>query len=103
PPITEWYEAAQFGDEHFMHCFKHWNMGLWDAKTCSREFRKRGQARPLDNAEKGLRLSVDGTRLRIRGTLDLDLLSQDEVEEITASFVRDLQHFAAVAKEQGYF
>ena len=73
PSIVEWFEAAQFGPKHFERCFKHWNLGLWDEKRCTKEFRRRGKALPLDNAERGLRVTFDQRRAVFRGQVDLDM------------------------------
>jgi hypothetical protein len=94
PSIVEWFEAAQFGPTHLKACFKAWNAGLWDEKTCSKQFRQRGVALPLDNAERGLRVTYNGNRLVVRGQIDLDY-----VDEVTADQM--LSELAAhVAKAQ---
>jgi len=77
PSIVEWYEAASFGPAHFNHCFQYWDAGWWDEKICAREFRKRGKVLPLDNAERGFRVTFDGNRLVVRGQLDLTLMDED--------------------------
>jgi hypothetical protein len=96
PSIIEWYEASQYGIIHFTRCFKAWNSGLWDAKRCSKEFRKRGKALPLDNAEKGFRISYNGNRLVVRGQLDLDF-----TDEVTAiAMLTEMESHIARAKEK---
>lgn len=89
PSIVEWYEAARFGPEHFRHCFDHWNQGLWNEKTCSKMFRRRGTDLPIDNAEKGFRVTYDMNRFVIRGQIDLDIMSPNHAEVILGEL---LQH-----------
>jgi hypothetical protein len=86
PPITLWYEAALKGLDHFEHCFQAWDAGLWDLQTCRKEFRQ-NQPR-LDNCAKGLRITVsqDGRVLNIKGKLDLDMLTEEEIYGIYNAF-----------------
>lgn len=94
PGITTWFEAALHGSEHFDICFQAWNNGLWDEYHCKRYFRKRGKVLPLDNNEKGLRISVtkDGRKLKLRGTLDLDILTVGEVEDVIEAFQNEFNN-----------
>jgi hypothetical protein len=73
PSILEWFEAAQHGKKHFKWCFHQWVTGAWDAEMCSKRFRKRGQVLPIDNAERGFRVSRNANKLIVRGQLDLDV------------------------------
>lgn len=93
PPITLWAEAAAFGGEWFHHCFVHWDRGLWDEAECERMFRRRGLDKPLDNKQKGLRLSVssDGRIINVIGKLDLDMYEDHELREVVNRFCTDLQ------------
>lgn len=93
PSITVWFEATKHGREHFEHCFRHWDAGHWSEEECQKFFRRRGEALPLDNNEKGLRLttSKDGRQLKIRGTLNLDYYSEEELLTIYERFVADLR------------
>ena len=74
PSIVEWHDAAQFGAHHFTECFKAWNAGIWDEKQCTYEFRRRGHSLPLDNAERGFRVTYNENRLVVRGQVSLDYL-----------------------------
>lgn len=85
PSIVEWFEASEFGAKHFERCFKAWDQGLWDEKQCAREFRRRGRSMPLDNAEKGFRVTFDENRLVIRGQVDLDLVGTEGAVHILSS------------------
>jgi hypothetical protein len=82
PTIVQWFEARQFGALHFESCFKNWNSGLWDAKQCAREFRRRGKDLPLDNAEKGLRVTFDSIRLVVRGQIDLSIMEDETAQRM---------------------
>lgn len=94
PSITLWREAAQFGTEHFLYCFRNWDAGVWDEAACWTKFRRRGIDLPLDNTEKGIRMSTsaDGRRLKIRGTLDLDLYTEEELRQVAELFIRDFRY-----------
>lgn len=107
PSITIWDEATRFGPDHFAACFAAWDAGLWDLDECERRFRRRGVALPLDNTQKGLRITIsrDGRSLDIRGKLPLDLLSDSELREITNQATMDLQHLVRGAihdRAQGF-
>lgn len=91
PGITHWYEAALIGPEHFRECLVAWDAGLWGERQCARNFRKTGEILPLDNTEKGLRLVIDSDKIRIRGTLDLGLLSPDEVKQIWFALKQEVE------------
>lgn len=82
PSIIEWFEAAQFGQQHFTECFKAWNAGLWDEKQCAKMFRQRGSALPLDNAERGFRVTRHNNRLVIRGQVDLNYVDPTTANEM---------------------
>jgi hypothetical protein len=96
-PITVWYEAALHGEAHFKYCFEQWNNGLWDEATCRRRFRVAGSL-PVDTNEKGIRVSIthDGRRALIRGVLDLDLHSPDEIIKMVT---RATTEYRAIALE----
>lgn len=94
PSIVEWYEAAQFGKEHFDWCFHNWNAGLWDAEMCAKNFRKRGKALPLDNAEKGFRVTFNNHRLVVRGQCDLSFLD----DETALKMLDELEDMVRAAK-----
>jgi hypothetical protein len=91
--IIVWFEAVRFGAEHMARCFHHWTRGLWTAEECQREFRRRGKALPLDNQEKGFRsvISPDGRRYTLRGTIDLDMYTRMELEQVFELTIRDLE------------
>ena len=97
PSITAWYEALQWGEDHFRTCFKFWNAGVWNAAQCEREFRMTGRALPQDNKQKGLRLSVsqDGRKLHVIGCIDLDMYEDHELEEVSRRFIEDFEVTAA--------
>lgn len=80
PSIVEWYEATLFGPEHFKFCFDHWNQGIWDEKNCAKMFRRRGIALPVDNAEKGFRITFDTNRFVLRGQIDLDIVDHETAQ-----------------------
>lgn len=82
PSIVEWYEAASFGEEHFAKCFRNWNLGKWDEKACSKNFRRRGEVLPIDNTEKGIRVTYDLNRFVLRGQIDLDIIDADDAHLI---------------------
>lgn len=103
PSITEWYEAAHYGKRHFRRCFAHWVSGLWDAETCRKNFRKRGDVLPLDTAERGFRVSRNANRLLIRGTLDLDLVSLDEARLMITTLQQALGAARNTMLEHGMF
>lgn len=89
PPITIWYEAALLGQEHFDACLSAWDLGLWDLEECFRRFRKQDERDlPLDNKQKGLRLSVspEGDRMNVIGRLDASLLTAGELAQIWERF-----------------
>lgn len=90
PSIVEWYEAAEFGKDHFKRCFEMWDRGLWDEKQCAKHFRKRGEALPLDNAERGFRVTRDGDKLIVRGQVDLSLVGVDMAQSILDSLANTL-------------
>jgi hypothetical protein len=94
PSITVWGEAAVYGPEHFQYCFRNWDAGIWDEEQCRKNFRRRGVSPPLDNTEKGIRMSTtaDGRRLIVRGTLDLDLYTPEELERVAELFIRDFKY-----------
>lgn len=77
PSIVEWYEATEYGQDHFDWCFKNWNDGLWNEEQCTKHFRKRGEALPMDNAEKGFRVTFSRDRLVVRGQADLNVVDND--------------------------
>lgn len=103
PSIVEWYEAALHGVEHFQTCFHYWNTGAWDEDTCSREFRKRGKALPIDNAEKGFRVTFDNNRLVVRGQVDLDIMTEDTAYHILQKLEQYLTLGARNAMDLGTF
>jgi hypothetical protein len=96
PSIIEWFEASKYGQAHFALCFFHWNAGDWDAEECSRNFRKRGRQLPLDNAEKGFRVTFHGNRLVVRGQCDLDVMENDTAWDM----LRELELHIQDAKER---
>lgn len=106
PGITLWYEAARAGKEHFDFCFHGWNSGAWDEAACNKYFRPKAKGvLPLDNNEKGLRLTVsaDGTILNVRGRLDTQLLTQDEIMGIYMSFQMAMSEFIRRYTKEGTF
>lgn len=103
PSIVEWYEAALHGEEHFRTCFHYWNTGQWDEETCAREFRRRGKALPIDNAERGIRITFDNNRLVVRGQVDLDLMDQGTADAIFDDLLNYLQRAQTDALVQGNF
>lgn len=102
PSIIEWYEAALFGDAHFKVCFTAWNAGLWDAKRCSREFRRRGQSSPMDNAEKGFRLTRNRQKLVLRGQLDLTQTDRATADSILDALIGALEEASLDLREEDF-
>lgn len=107
PSITVWDECAKLGPEHFLRCFQQWNLGAWDEQTCNREFRNLGRRTPQESTLRGLRLSVsaDRRKLLVRGTLDLDLYDDWEMDQIVSCFVNHIRSTVKRAQEdrqQGY-
>lgn len=90
PSIVEWYEAARYGADHFNQCFERWNRGHWDEKACAQHFRKRGKALPIDNAEKGFRVTRDGSRLVIRGQVDLGVVDEDTAYDMLQDLKQEI-------------
>jgi hypothetical protein len=84
PSIIEWWEAAQHGQKHFHRCFRAWDAGLWDGPQCSRNFRRREDSLPIDNAERGIRVTFNGNRLVIRGQINLDYISPNDALQMLA-------------------
>lgn len=91
PGITTWFEALTHGVRHLRRCFKYWDAGLWNADMCDAEFRKKGKKAPRDNAEKGFRLSFSGSRLNIRGRLDLDTMEPEDAKRMLKELCRHLK------------
>lgn len=93
PSITTWFEATCFGQSHFETCFQAWNSGVWDGEECEKHFRQRGVRQPLDNKQKGLRLSVskDGREINVIGKIPLDMYDNHELLEVVNRFSLDLQ------------
>jgi hypothetical protein len=96
PSITLWEEAAIRGMPHFHTCFHNWNAGVWDDETCRKRFRTTGKVRelPLDNKAKGVRLSVtkDGRQLKLIGTVNLDMWTDEEIDQLQDQFLTDLRY-----------
>ncbi len=96
PSITLWEEAAQHGLHHFMFCFHNWNAGVWNEEMCRKRFRTTGRPRelPLDNKAKGVRLSItkDGRQIKLIGTVDLDMWTDDELDLLFDQFVDDFYY-----------
>jgi hypothetical protein len=92
PSITLWGYALQHGATHFQTCFKHWDAGLWDEEDCHREFKRVGHARPPETYQHGVLISIDktGTVARLRGTLDLNTMSPDELWDTVHNFTEEL-------------
>lgn len=101
PPITWWYAASELGKEHFDWCFAHWDLGEWGEAECSKNFRLTGEVLPLDNAKKGLRVSVgdDGRVLRLRGQIDLDMYTEEDLRRVVAEFELEFHRAVDMAKE----
>jgi hypothetical protein len=102
PSIVEWHEAALFGREHFEYCFHEWDAGRWDEATCARQFRKRGSSLPLDNAEKGFRVTFDNNRFVVRGQLNLDFVEDQDASEMLAQ-LREQVNRARLMIQHGHF
>lgn len=96
PSIIQWFEAAQYGAKHFKECFLAWNAGLWNEKQCAQRFRKRGTALPLDNAERGFRVTFDENRLVVRGQVDLDFTE----EEVAEQMLKELRSYLRIAQDR---
>lgn len=96
PSIIQWFEAAQYGAKHFEECFTAWNAGLWNDKQCAQRFRRRGSALPLDNAERGFRITFDDNRLVVRGQVDLDITE----EEVAEQMIKELRGYLKIARER---
>jgi hypothetical protein len=93
PSITLWGYALKAGPQHFQECFRQWDAGTWDDADCAQHFRRRGRTGGGESYESGIRLSVDegGRRLRFRGTIDLDMLTPEEIErDVARPFLTDL-------------
>ena len=94
PSIIQWFEAAQYGAKHFKECFAAWNSGLWNDKQCAQRFRRRGSALPLDNAERGFRVTFDDNRLVVRGQVDLDITEEDVADQM----IKELRSYLQIAR-----
>jgi hypothetical protein len=96
PGIALWYEAARLGRAHFVHCFHQWDAGIWNEEDCARKFRVLPGRRelPLDNKDKGIRMSVskDGRKYKVIGTLDLDMYTDEELMCVFEKWVRDTKY-----------
>ena len=103
PSIVEWHEAALFGEEHFARCFRMWNAGVWDEKACTKHFRKRGEALPIDNAEKGFRTTFDLNKFVVRGQIDLDIMDITTAEQILHQLATHVAFARALLREQAHF
>jgi hypothetical protein len=106
PTITVWGYAAKHGPEHFAYCFKQWDAGLWDEEDCNKEFRRAGHSRPPEPYQAGAIISVDetGTILRFRGTLDLSIMTAEEIiDEVVTPLIRELLLTTHTAKVFGSF
>jgi hypothetical protein len=103
PSIVEWFEAAQHGRKHFRTCFYYWVTGQWDSATCSKRFRKRGEELPIDNAEKGFRVTRNLSRFIVRGTLDLDLIHLSDARKMLDALIEEVQLATEVMLETGMF
>lgn len=104
PTITVWHEAANIGADHLLRCFQHWDAGLWDEADCNTKFRRRhARALPQESYQKGLRLTVDGNIVRVRGTLDLSIHTTEELDTITRGFVADLMGVVGLGRTFGNF
>jgi hypothetical protein len=103
PSITEWYEAAQLGRKHLKFCFYNWVSGEWDAETCAKQFRRRDDSLPLDNTEKGFRVSYNANRLVVRGTLDLDLVDLNTAAEMLTVLGQSIETAKNLLLEAGMF
>lgn len=92
PSITLWSYALQHGPAHFQYCFRHWDAGLWDEDECSRYFKRVGQVRPPESYQHGIIISVDktGTIARLRGTLDLNAMTAEELWDTVSDFTEEL-------------
>jgi hypothetical protein len=95
PSIIQWHEAARFGAAHFKRCFLNWNSGAWDAAKCAAEFRRRGKKLPLDNAERGLRVTYDGASFIVRGKVDLSIHWEDTADAILARLAEEIENARA--------
>lgn len=91
PSIVEWFEAACYGKKHFKRCFIGWDRGVFDADDCSKTFRNRGKALPLDNAEKGFRVTYNGSKLVVRGQIDLDVVTVEEADSMLLDLITELR------------
>lgn len=103
PSIVPWFEAAVHGAEHFRYCFEQWDGGKWDEKTCEREFRRRGKALPIDNAEKGFRITFDGDRFVVRGQVNLEDVDAETAEAMLSSFREQVTGALAWLRRDGHF
>lgn len=81
PSITLWYDLLKFGLPRFRYCFHKWEQGEWTSEQCAFHFRRASTTLPLDNAEKGIRITISkgGQKLAVRGTLDLDIHNAVEI------------------------
>jgi uncharacterized ubiquitin-like protein YukD len=91
PGITAWYEACSLGQSHFTKCLKAWNAGQWTEGDCNREFRRKGQVLPKDNAEKGFRVTLDVDRLVLRGQVDLNIHDPVTADRMIEAVIEHLE------------
>jgi len=103
PSITDWYEAALRGPEHFEVCFRAWDTGLWDGERCRREFRKKGIDVPRDVTEKGVRATFSSAKFVLRGTIDLDLYDRATAEQILTQTKRFIDSAIEQLTTEGHF
>lgn len=103
PSITVWSYALQHGPAHFQHCFRQWDAGLWDEDECNREFKRLGKARPPESYQHGILISIDrtGTIARLRGTLDLNAMTREEVLDTVRNFTDELYNLVTLAGTLG--
>lgn len=80
--ITTWYAAAEEGLDHFRNCFLNWNLGRWDEKECKRNFTKADRKPRSDTDAQGFRITTQGDRLILRGTVDLRFLDSQQARNL---------------------
>jgi predicted GNAT family acetyltransferase len=99
PSILVWHDAYKLGHAHFVRCLTHWANGEWDEETCNREFRRKGQVLPTDNAERGFRLTRDRDRLIIRGQIDLALHDVKTADIMVETLIEHLNYARFLLRE----